>query len=243
MQTATPRGEPVLQFQPGSQPLKLGLAGVVSALALYFSGWAEDFPVGIAVLFVLGVLGVGKGVWQWGRVMTCFTGGIEWGGRFIALEDLESMQLRIEAIAVAWFRDNTHYHLVLKGSDAEGPMEIRCDWQGLVPHCPRGEYLIDVVAPSIARRMEEELQRCGAVRWGRRLLLGPEGVTCEASGRQIAYGEIAEGRIRQALFTNTLVLRGRDGGEVRISTTENNFFPGYELLKSRPLSVVASLPS
>jgi len=229
MSDTVDRGAYIFRLQQGRVQLLGGLICLLTVPVFYASGLAEKEPLYFACVCLGALGGVSYGVWFWRHRVDCYANGFECRGQFLPLDGVESMQLRIETTPSKFF-DVTTCKLGLRGRGAEGPLSVRCSWRILKSHCPKSDYLIQVVGNRIAQRMAEVVEQQGYVRWGRQTLLGRDNLIREDTGQQLAYRDLVEARIQQEFPTGTLVIRGSNGFVARISSAEENFFPGYAML-------------
>jgi hypothetical protein len=165
---------------------------------------------------------------RWGRVINLYRNGVESDGRFTSFRDLETVRVRITT-----FRGIRVYDFELSGRNAEGPFSTRFDWKAAARHSPEADYIIKAAAAPIVDRMRAELETRESVRWTKTAVLTADGLMSVDEGRQVAYADISSATIQQGISTGTLIVTGRDRFEALISTTVDNFFPGYFLLIER----------
>jgi hypothetical protein len=221
----TDKGQLVFEVQPARAALRAGVILAVLAPFLFFSGVRAEWRILGPIVFAIGIGGICKGVFLWRRAIRCYSNGVENRGRFYSYADLEVMEVRIGAA-----KSTRHYKFALNGRNSDGPFTVRFGWQIRGSHCPKADHLIKAATGFLAPRIAAELRNRGWVRFGIHTILGTRTLIAENTRGEIAYDDLTEARIYQGLWTGTLVIRGKDGFQTRVRTTEANFFPGYHLL-------------
>jgi hypothetical protein len=227
---STGKGEVVFEVQPGRGYLLAGLGCLLAGPLLYLDA-ADVFHKGFGAACVLiGLVGLGRGLFQWAKTLKCYRGGFEWEGRFIPYGHIEILRAAI----LNFQRYNLRvYKLKLQGSDSVGPFAVNVQWSARESQSPNIDYLIRAASAPIAHRMKADIERCGTARWGEHAVFGKDSVTIAPSGHEFLYRDIAAVKLAQGFLSGQLVLRSRDGSRATIKSKADNFYPGYYFLLSQ----------
>jgi hypothetical protein len=167
---------------------------------------------------------------QWRKLLKCFDNGLEWAGRLVAFENIDTLRVIITSDP---HKIICTYKFLLSGSDGNGPFTISVRWGERQGQSSNADFLIRRASEPIARRIEAEIDRKGGASWGKQIVLGKSSLIVTASGREISYSDLVEAKLVEGFMTGDLLLRSRDGLRLRINSKTENFYPGYRFLSAQ----------
>jgi hypothetical protein len=233
------KGELIFEVRPGR--MHLVAAALVAAVSLPIGGLAylcfmfsihspEAIVVAASCPVVL-IIALVKALLLWKQHFKCYAKGVESTGGFVTYEQLETLRAIIRVFHNHGMT-NRDYKFRLGGRNAEGPVTISTRWwERGGGSSKNADFLIRAAAAPITRRMRADLERCGTAHWGGVATFGPQLLTLNRTGGDIAYRDIVATTFREGFLQGELLITTADGRSAKIKPSEENFYPGYHLLQ------------